>query len=153
MVDLSPIASGSQIEALVIAKIYGEGGRASIPFDHGMGYDLISDFSGALNRVEVKRAYAGFSRGRINQGSPRLEVDLRARSGTSATRLPSPTTSDIFIIEAAGHFYILPTHIIEGRQSIVLRPPGYEAIKSVGVHPVVNFNEFREAWNLLNKEV
>lgn len=56
-------------------------------------------------------------------------------------------------IEAAGHFYIIPTYVIEGRQSIALRPPGYESSATGGVHPEVNFNEFREAWNLLDKEV
>lgn len=150
MAGLSPTAAGAEMEALVIARIYAAGGRVSIPFDHGMGYDLISDFDGKLNRIEVKRATASRSRskGGVGNNSLRYECDLRARNMLSKTRLPSPNTSDFFAIEAGGFCYVIPTLALSGRQGIVLRPPGFEGAH-LGPRPSVITENYLEAWGLL----
>lgn len=151
MAGLSPTAAGAEMEALVIARIYAAGGRASIPFDHGMGYDLVSDFDGKLNRIEVKRANCTHSRSSNieHNRTLRYECDLRARNMVSKIRLPSPDTSDFFAIEAGGFCYVIPTRLLEGRQGIVMRPPGFEALKEGGPIPVVNTSDYLEAWGLL----
>ena len=154
--SFNPTALGAEIEAAVIRRIYLEGGRASIPFDHGMGYDLVSDFDGVLQRIEVKRSNLTQTRPSKSQPqgtfSMRWEADLRARNMLTDTRLPDPVTSDFFVVLAAESFYVIPTYLIEGRSALVLRPPGYEPIKDTGRQPVLNTEDFRDAWALLKKE-
>lgn len=148
----SPTASGAEMEALVVGRIYLEGGRVSIPFDHGMGYDMVSDFDGVLKRIEVKRSSLTTSRpAKPYIGTTRFDCDLRARNMLSVTRLPSVETSDCFVIGAGEYFYVIPTAFLEGRQSISLRPPGYEPKSPSRAHSKLDTESFLNAWDWLRK--
>ena len=91
----------------------------SLPLNDTQPYDLIADFNGKLQRVQVKTTRATTTEGRS------YSVGLRNcggnRTGTVRQVLFDNTTCDyLFVYTGANKMYLIPSEIIEAKTSIMV---------------------------------
>ena len=141
----NPCGRGAAAELFVAAKIVDLGGEVLVPWSHAVPYDLVSDFEGALARIQVKRAY-------YVESTDRWDVDIRHRYRPSKLgpqkKSPDRGGYDYLIAMAGEAFYVVPSSLTLGRASLVLRP---EPCRSRARGPEIRFDVevYREAWSLL----
>lgn len=137
-----PARSGAEAEAIVIARVLAAHGDVSLPFVANTAYDLITDLGGAIQRVQVKRAW-------YEERKQAYTVELRRKHSTL------PPKYDFLVVVAGTTCYVLPQSTVEGCASLSLRPEGCKqrAEKQSGRRPHVDAIEnYRERWDLLAKE-
>lgn len=143
-----PVARGSEIELMVAAKIVGLGGTACVPFGHGQGYDLISDFNSTLLRLQVRRAYRHETRDRWECGVYEKQ-SYYADGARRQRKIPYRGEGfDLLVVFADPAWYVIPSALLVGRSMLVFRPPGCRARVS-GVAPAFLSEDFLDQWTLL----
>ena len=91
----------------------------SLPLNDTQPYDLIADFNGKLQRVQVKTSRSTQTEGKS------YSISLRNcggnRTGSVRQVLFDNTTCDyLFIYTGANKMYLIPSKIIEAKNSIVV---------------------------------
>lgn len=124
----------------------GLGGTACIPFGHGQGYDLITDFDGTLRRVQVKRAWYHEGGDRWDVGIEEIETYYLDGRTRQRKRPCSGTKFDFLAVLAGDTWYVIPVNLLVGRAYLVMRPPGCRARRSSGVAPQFDIEDFRDLW-------
>lgn len=91
----------------------------SIPLNDTQKYDLIADFNGKLQRISVKTS-------RCTENNISFSVQLRNTGGSSGKNKTRPFDKDscdyIFIYTANEELYLIPSLIIEAKNTICVGP-------------------------------
>jgi hypothetical protein len=119
---LTPRQQGDFGERAALHWLVGQGACVSIPFGHSPHYDLISDFDGELQRVQVKTSVC-WDRGR-------WAVTVCTRGGNQSwsglvKRLDAARFDRLFVLVADGRQWFIPADRVEGGRGIVLGGPKY----------------------------
>lgn len=118
MMFINSKTKGNIGESIVLAEFVKRGIQVSVPFGDNARYDLIADFNGKLNKIQVK-----YCNQHIINGS----VTCPCASSTNHTTNKHYTTyqNDIdyfaFYIVALNQTVLVPIEIIGNRKSICIR--------------------------------
>jgi hypothetical protein len=107
-----------------LAWLISAGAFVSIPFGHSPDYDLIADFGGRIERIQVKTS--------ISFHKKRYIIALCTRGGNQSwngvvKRLDSTRCDRLFVHVGDGRRWFIPAHDLGGDTSILLRGPKYAA--------------------------
>ena len=91
----------------------------AIPLNDTQKYDLIADFNGKLQRISVKTS-------RCTDNNISFAVQLRNTGGSSGDNKTRPFDKNscdyIFVYTAKEELYLIPSSIIEAKNSICVGP-------------------------------
>ena len=105
-------------EAIVLAEFVKRDIQVSIPFGDNARYDLIAEFNGKLNKIQVKYC---------NQSTDNDSVPCPCKSSTNHTTNKHYTTYEndidyfVFYIAAWNKLALVPIEVIGARKSITFR--------------------------------
>jgi PD-(D/E)XK endonuclease len=126
---------GEWVELCFAAKAIEAGLRVSRPYGDSDRYDSVVEYSGNMNRVQIKStAYR-----RPESGA--------YRANEICNRMGPYTTTDIdflaMFVVPESVWYIIPVQAIAGRKSVSFRPhdPNHRS----------HYEQYREAWHLLKR--
>jgi hypothetical protein len=119
---LPPREQGDIGERAALYWLVAQGAHVSIPFGHSPHYDLIADFDGRLERVQVKTSSCRYKK--------RWSVTVCTRGGNrSWSGLVKTLDLDrfdfLFVLVADGRQWFIPADRVEGGTGIHLGGPKY----------------------------
>jgi PD-(D/E)XK endonuclease len=122
----SPRQQGDVGELSAIAWLVGAGATVSMPLFHGPDYDLIAEFDGRLERVQVKTSVAWHKH--------RFVVAICTRGGNQSwngviKRLDATRCDRLFVHVGDGRRWYIPANALGGNSAILLGGPKYAAFE------------------------
>ena len=126
--------AGNRHELAVALRLTEEGGSVAWPIGDGSAWDLVSDFEGKVNRIQVKGS---------DLVSPTGLVQVNLTKGSRHAQRYSRTDCD-FVVAVAGKLgmYVIP--VDEVKHS---RLSTWTGGRRRGRMP--NYDNYKEAWHLL----
>ena len=127
-------AKGNRHELAVALRLSDEGGSVGWPFGEGAAWDLLSDFNGKVNRIQVKGSDVVKPNGTV-------EVNL-----TKGARRASPYSKEDcdYIVAVAGTvgMYVIPVEDVKHGRLFT-----WTGGRHKGQLP--KYDSYKEAWHLL----
>ena len=123
---------GNCHELAIALKVTELGGAVSWPYGDGQAYDLITDFKGVINRVQVKGTYTV-----RDCGSSYVNLAKGSRRNDSY----DSSDCDVMIVQTPLGRYVIPIEYLDLKTLFVW---------PIGTRPTQpHYEPYKEAWHLL----
>lgn len=134
-----PKVTGTIAEFQVIIKLLDLGFQISKTQGDYSGYDIISDWQGKLNRIQIKSTKG--------KKSTAKGYDVTVGRGNSSKRKYEFTDCDFIICVVPEAFYIIPiTEVVVVKFRL---HPKCDTYKSVGINYTGRWEKYKNQWDLL----
>lgn len=127
-------ARGNRHELAVALRLSEEGGSVGWPFGEGAAWDLLSDFNGKVNRIQVKGSDAVKSNGTV-------EVNLTKGSKHTARYMKEDCDYVVAVAGSVG-MYVIPVEDVKHYKLFT-----WTGGRHRGKLP--KYDQYKEAWHLL----